>query len=150
LMTGKPSLSFILVLVSISANLAAFVLSLGIPSGASEVNPFARPGLLISLGFSVGIIVLVCVALARLLRDEVTRCVVLAAVVGVMTGDALNDFVYTVTRSQFVAVDISYGFTALIPAFVAMKLIRTRTGWSPSLNCAHSTVSQNSNAIRES
>jgi hypothetical protein len=122
----RPSVSFALILTSISANLFAFVLSLRIPSGDSEVNPLVRPGLFASLAYSEGIIILVFFALTALLQDEAKRSVILAAVVGVLTGDALNDAVLTVTNSQFLAVDISYAFAALIPAFVAMKWIQSR------------------------
>ena len=51
----------------------------------------------------------------------------MAAVVAVLTGDALNDIVMTLTNSQFLAVDISYAFTALIPAFVAMRWVQSQT-----------------------
>jgi hypothetical protein len=127
LVAWRPSVSFTLVLASISANLLAFTLSLHIPSGASEVNPLVHPGLLASLGYSEGIIVLVSFVLTILIPNEEKRSVVLAAVVAVLTGDALNDIVYTLTRSQFLAADISYTFTALIPAFVAMKWIQSQT-----------------------
>jgi hypothetical protein len=120
----RPSVSFTLVLASISTNLLAFTLSLHIPNGASEVNPLAHPGMVASLGFSEGIIMLVSFTLSRLLRDEVRRSVILSAVVAVLTGDALNDIVFTLTTSQFLAVDISYAFTALIPAFVALRWIQ--------------------------
>jgi hypothetical protein len=123
----RPSVSFTLVLTSISANLLAFTLSLRIPSGASEVNPLVHPGTIASLGFSEGIIVLVSFALSRLLQDEAKRSVILAAVLAVLTGDALNDIVFTLTNSQFLAVDISYAFTALIPTFVAIRWIQAQT-----------------------
>jgi hypothetical protein len=123
----RPSASFTLVITSISANLVAFALSLQIPSGASEVNPFVHLGMMVSLGFSEGIVVLVSFILSRLLRDEAKRSVILAGVVAVLAGDALNDIVFTLTNSQFLAFDISYAFTALIPAFVAMRWIRSQT-----------------------
>jgi len=126
-MPWRPSVSFTLVLASVSANLLAFVLSLRIPTGASEVNPFVHPGMLASLAYSEGMILLVSFILSVLLRDEAKRCVILGAVVAVLTGDALNDIVFTLTSSQFLATDISYAFTALIPAFVAMKWIQWQT-----------------------
>jgi len=127
LLAWRPSVSITLVLASISANLLAFTLSLRIPSGASEVNPLVHPGLLVSLGYSEGIIVLISFMLSVLIRDEAKRSVVLAAVLAVLTGDALNDIVFSVTNSQFLAVDISYAFTALIPSFVAIRWIQSQS-----------------------
>jgi hypothetical protein len=80
-----------------------------------------------SFGYSEGIIVLVSLVLSRLVQDEAKRSVILAAVLAVLTGDALNDIVFTLTTSQFLAVDISYAFTALIPAFVAVNWIQSQT-----------------------
>jgi len=127
LMAWRPSVSFSLVMSSILANLLAFTLSLRIPSGASEVNPLVHPGSLASLGYSEGVIVLVSLALSILVRDEGRRCVILAAVVAILTGDVVNDVVFSVTNSQFLAVDISYSLTALIPAFVAARWVRSQT-----------------------
>ena len=124
LVAWRPSVSFTLVAASMSANLLAFVMSLRIPSGASEVNPLVHPGSLASLGYSEGLIVSVSVILTFLVRNEAVRSVMLAAVVGVLAGDVLNDIVMTLTNSQFLAVDISYAFTALLPAFVALKWIQ--------------------------
>jgi hypothetical protein len=125
LVAWRSSVTFTLVLVSISANLLAFTLSLQIPSGASEVNPFVHPGSLASLGYSEGIIILISFVLSILILDEAKRSVVLAAVVAVLTGDALNDIVYSLSRSQFLAVDISYAITALVPALVAARWIQS-------------------------
>jgi len=124
LLVWRPSVSFTLVVASISINLLAFTLSLGIPSGASEVNPLVHPGSLASLAYSEGIIILSTFVLSALVRDEGQRTVILAAVVAVLTGDALNDLVFTLTTSQFLAVITSYASTALIPAFVATRWIR--------------------------
>jgi len=129
LLAWRPSVSFTLVLASLSANLLAFTLSLRIPSGASEVNPLVHPGLLVSLGYSEGIIVLISFVLSVLIQDEAKRSVILATVLAVLTGDALNDTVFSVTDSQFLAVDISYAFTALIPALVAIRWIQRQSAW---------------------
>ena len=80
-----------------------------------------------SLGYSEGIVVLVSFVLSGLVRNEAKRSVVLAAVLAVLTGDALNDIVFTLIKSQFLAVDISYACTALIPAFVATRWIQSQT-----------------------
>jgi hypothetical protein len=122
----RPSISFTLVLASISANLLAFLQSLRIPSGALEANPFVHPGMIESFGFSEVIILVGSFMLSKLLRDEAKRSVVLAAVTGLLTGDALNDIVVSLTTNQFLAVDISYTFTALVPAFVAMRWLESQ------------------------
>jgi len=83
--------------------------------------------MLASLGYSEGIIVLISFVLSVLIRDEAKRSVILATVLAVLTGDALNDTVFSVTNSQFLAVDISYAFTALIPAFVAIRCIQSQS-----------------------
>ena len=127
LLAWRPSVSFTLVLASTSVNILAFTLSLRIPTGASEVNPLVQPGMLASLGYSEGIIVLISFVLSVLIRDEAKRSVILATVLAVLTGDALNDTVFSVTNSQFLAVDISYAFTALIPAFVAIRCIQSQS-----------------------
>jgi hypothetical protein len=126
-MGWRPSISSIIILASISANLLAFALSLQIPNDASEVNPLVHPGMMASLLFSEGIILLVSFLLTILLHDEAKRSVVLAAVAAVLSGDALNDLVFSLTNNQFLAVDISYAFTALIPALVAMRWVRSQT-----------------------
>jgi hypothetical protein len=126
LMAWRPSTSFAIMLASVSINLVAFALSIRIPSGDSEANPFVHPGMLASLGFSEGTIVLGSFMLSKLIRDEAKRCVILAAMAGLLTGDALNDIVISLTNNQFLAVDISYTFTALVPAFVAMKWLQSQ------------------------
>jgi len=124
----RASVSLGLTVASVCANLSAFIMSMRIPSGASEVNPLVHPGTLSSLAYSEGLIILISFALSTLLRDEGKRSVILAAVVALLTGDALNDIVFSFTGSQFLAADISYASTALIPAFVAMKCIQSHAG----------------------
>jgi hypothetical protein len=124
---SRPSFSSVLVLLAVSINLLAYLMSLRIPNGAAEVNPLVHPGSLVSLGYSEGIIITVSLLISVLIRDETKRSIVQAAVVALLAGDAMNDVVFTLTGSQYLAVVTSYAFTALIPALAAIRSMQVRT-----------------------
>lgn len=120
-------------------NLIAYVLSSRLPSWAAEANPFVQPGSLVSLALAETTILAVSSLCRFLGRDAATRNILLAAVVAVLTGDASNDVVLVLTRSQFFAIAASYFSITMIPTFVAMRSLELqlrrlscRTGDGPN------------------
>lgn len=121
----RPSPFVILALAATVVNLSAFLLSLHVPTGAYEANPNVRPGSLVSLGFSEGLVLLASFILRIISTDREVRIIVQAAVVALLSGDTINDLILVATGSQFFAIASSYTITAIVPALVAIWWIQS-------------------------
>lgn len=123
--TGSLRTFVILTAAAVVANLTAFVLTVNIPAGFSELNPVPKGISPSSLMFSEGLLMVGSGLLYVLVRSPGERNLVQSSVAALLLADAINDLCQITPIPLYGTVLISYGVAALFPTFFALHTLST-------------------------